>query len=128
MRTTAQDLTSKIVAYCTSRALVIHPAERALVADYNLIMQPLNYTRAKAIVEYCEFNGHTLGGWLPSLRALVAELAPTNLAPRFLDRQQFIRDLAEVLQIGTDVNGSLVLDNEAKAEAFFDQLAQYDAD
>lgn len=49
-------------------------------------------------------------------------------ASRFLARAQFVRELAELLQIGTDVNGSLVFNNPARDVQFFDQLAQYDAE
>lgn len=128
-----QQLRSKLVAYCTSGALVIHPAVRALVGEHNLIMEALTVKKAQAIIEYCELNGHTLGGWLEALICWVAdctqlEVTQANPANRFLARAQFVRELAELLEIPTNGKGDLVFTNPAKTEMFFDQLGQYDAE
>lgn len=47
---------------------------------------------------------------------------------RFLARAQFVRELAELLQIATNAKGDLVFTNPARDVQFFDQLAQYDAE
>lgn len=128
-----QQLRGHLVAYCATGALVVHPIVRALVGEHDLITGPLTVAKAQAIIEYCELNGHTLGGWLEALICWVADCAQLEVtkatpASRFLARAQFVRELAELLQIPTNAKGDLVFTNPAKTEMFFDQLAQYDAE